>query len=249
MFSYVLVSVPIQSIQKENGDGSSNLQFEHGLGSREKSTTNGDGGGDDDSSRSSSSSDEESCFTIDKDDLNEMVDENLLKLYESAREFGKESMNVKLEMTTTPVDVQQPEVVNLFVFPFLSRSMLHEVSGFQHRYKRMIDAIAMNDWTLTRTELDDIMMRWVDKGWTESTVIAQVLVPCDEVFYVKDAVTGEVLQGHGDEKVRRVLHLVRFEMVVKSYYKNDGSWIPIRNELGTWKLTDIDDLLEGNLLL
>ena len=184
-----------------------------------------------------------------------MIDEKLLRLYESAKEFGKETMNVKLEMTTTPGPngdthhQQQPEIVNLFVFPFLSRTALKDVPGFQHRYRRMVDAIAINDWTLARNELDDVMKRWVEKGWTESTVIAQVLVPCDEIFYVKDSRTGEVLQGHGDEKARRVVHLVRFEMVVRSYLKDDGSFIPVRNELGTWKVTDIDDLLEGNLLL
>jgi hypothetical protein len=244
-------SVPLQSVQKEGTDGSSNLTFEHGLGSEFAASDV-----DSDSVKKSSNENEDEDKSadggplfVDKDDLKEMVDDELLKLYESARDFGRKTMNVKLEMTTTPVDIQHPEIVNLFVFPFLSRSTLKEVPGFQHRYKRMVDAIAINDWTLARKELDDIMRRWVDRGWTESTVLAQVLVPCDEIFYVKDAFTGEVLQGHGDEKARRVVHLVRFEMVVKSHLKDDGSWIPVQNELGKWKITDIDDLLQGNQLL
>lgn len=227
--------VPLQSIQKEDDDGPSKLMFEHGLG-----TIEDDSGADE-------SDEDRTC--VDKAYLKEMVDENLLKLFEGAREFGRETINVRLEMTTTPPDIQQPEIVNLFAFPFLSRSITSKITGYQHRYKRMMDAIANSDWTLVRTEVDHMMMDWAERGWTESTVIAQVLVPCDEIFCVKDAVSGDVIQGHGDEKVRRVVHLVRFEMVVRSYYKDDGSLIPIRNELGKWQITDIDDLLEGNLLL
>jgi hypothetical protein len=82
----------------------------------------------------------------------------------------------------------------------------------------------------------------------ESTVICQVLIHCDEIFCVKDAETGRLLQGHADEKFRRVVHLVRFEQTVTTHWTDSGGILPFRVEPGEWQITDIDDLLEGNLL-
>ena len=102
-----------------------------------------------------------------------------------------------------------------------------------------------------------------------STVICQVLIECDEVFWVKDLSTGAMLQGGWQEEdiptitttttttpssssnapFRRVVHLVRFEMVVDVMDAPHRWILPFDMKLGRWQITDIDDHLKGNLLL
>jgi hypothetical protein len=77
----------------------------------------------------------------------------------------------------------------------------------------------------------------------ESTIVAQVLIECDEIFSVTDLTTGKIIQGDGE--LRRVPHVVRLEVVVDTQkkYGERGS----HNELGSWQITDWDDLLDGNI--
>ena len=83
-----------------------------------------------------------------------------------------------------------------------------------------------------RNRGDDIM---------QMTIVAQVAVQCDEVFVVRDVDTGDVVQGDPSEGVNDVTHLVRFEVVVDM----DGQTGEI--EIGSWQITDWDDLLDGNI--
>uniref|UniRef100_A0A7S0TDX0 Uncharacterized protein n=1 Tax=Pseudo-nitzschia delicatissima TaxID=44447 RepID=A0A7S0TDX0_9STRA len=224
--------------------------------------------------------------------LKEMMEEQkLAKLFESATEFGRESLEVKLE--TTPIlynenfyeqDIEikhdtdiiedlpmglrdGPKIVSLFVFPFLSRQQIKK--GDPHhlrKYSKLLDAIsASNDENdeaadtsyMHSMELSrDLMEDFRRKGISENTVVCQVLVPCLETFWVKDTNTGKILQG--DANQRTVVHLVRFEQTTKTHIvqgsdkTNDSMssrFFPFRHELGQWKITDIDDLCDGNLLL
>jgi hypothetical protein len=77
----------------------------------------------------------------------------------------------------------------------------------------------------------------------ESTVIAQVLITCDEVFSVTDVATGMIMQGNGDKQ--RVSHLVRLEVSVKEHISPDGGK-PLF-EIGSWQIVDWDDLEDGNI--
>lgn len=243
-----LISVPLDCIANTTDTGASSFRFHYGLGSPSPKDTKLAEEGVSKEDGKESICKEETSF-VQSSYVKQIVADELLKLFEAARDYGKESLKVRLEVQVTPAETQSPQIMNLFVFPFLSREYNKKVPGHSRRYQRMIDAVANNAWPEARPILDHIMSDWMERGFTESTVIAQVLIPCDEIFCVRDASTGDVIQGHGDEKVRRVVHLVRFEMVVRSYLKNDGSWFPVRSELGEWHITDIDDLLEGNLLL
>jgi hypothetical protein len=104
-----------------------------------------------------------------------------------------------------------------------------------------------------------------DKGYCENTVICQILIPCNEIFYVTDNTNDDnnndnndndnndndndnIIQGTKNR--RKVVHLVRFEQVTRTYIINNGRGLfPFRHELGEWQITDIDDLCNGNLLL
>jgi len=235
--------------------------------------------------------------------LRDMMEaKKLAKLFESASEFGKDSLQVKLETKPIlynssnyystedaggseegknnsnhednvddensddiPIGLRDgPKIVSLFVFPFFSRDQISNNRDPHHvrKYSRLLDAIsASNDENEDKADTSyasslelsrELMEDFRQKGVSENTVVCQVLVPCKETFWVKDTTTGKVLQG--DTRQRTVLHLVRFEQVTKIHIINDKNsrrsrFFPFRHELGEWKITDIDDLCDGNLLL
>lgn len=180
-----------------------------------------------------------------------MVHPDLLQLYHSARKFGSQSLRVRLEMKPTN---ESPVLVNLFAFPFLSRS---NHKRRKKKYNLLLDSIAESGGISSGRGLSPDAMETIHEYMEEfqktkimeSTVICQVLIPCDEVFCVKDTETGRLIQGHADEKFRRVVHLVRLEQIVTCHWTDRGGILPFRVEPGEWQITDIDDLLEGNLLL
>jgi hypothetical protein len=106
----------------------------------------------------------------------------------------------------------------------------------------------MKKWNLVvlvAEKLDDMakkqMRRRGDKKM-QMTIVAQVAVQCDEVFLVKDLESDTVLQGDANGEMTDVTHLVRFEIVVDIDSQTGKS------EIGRWKITDWDDLLDGNVL-
>ena len=89
----------------------------------------------------------------------------------------------------------------------------------------------------------------VKDGMMETTVIAQVLIWCNEIFFVKDVESGTILQGsddQGQQIARNVCHLLRMESRVKTTKNKQGAF---KHEHEDWIITDIDDLLGGNLIV
>mmetsp|Transcript_22833 Transcript_22833/g.32690 ORF Transcript_22833/g.32690 Transcript_22833/m.32690 type:complete len:140 (-) Transcript_22833:131-550(-) len=78
---------------------------------------------------------------------------------------------------------------------------------------------------------------------SRGTGIVQVLVMCDEVFCVSDLATGKVYQGYNDGKVRSVPHVVRLEVDMSYTISETVSF----DEMGSFRIVDWDDLLEGNI--
>ena len=171
-----------------------------------------------------------------------MVESKLQSLYESAHENGKDKILVKLETKPNKADI-----LNLFCFPFLSRKRLKADPSLLHRYRRMLGYMVTSP-NEARPLFRQMVAEFQESGLTESTVISQVLLLCDECFAVKDVATGAVIQGHEDGKFRQVYHLVRMEMVVETR-PNARGLSRFSSTPGNWQITDIDDLLEGNLLL
>jgi hypothetical protein len=211
--------VPFDSIAK----GDFHLDFEHSLG------------------RSDDEKAEESNLV---DEVDYMVESRLRSLFESARESGKDQMQVRLDCKPIAAGAQ---MVNLYVFPFLSRGNLKRDPGLKDKYQHLLELMTVSP----RDALPiyhELIAEFQDRGCTESTVICQVLVPCDEIFWVKDLATGATIQGHEDGKIRKVFHLVRMEMVVETH-PAERPIFPFRHKQGSWQITDIDDMLDGNLLL
>ena len=80
-----------------------------------------------------------------------------------------------------------------------------------------------------------------DDAYTR-TVIADATIYCKEFFQVKDAKTGEIVDGMDDgSEEEDVVHNVRFEVVTE---KDDSG---IGRAVGNWRIIDLDDMLEGNV--
>jgi hypothetical protein len=175
-------------------------------------------------------------------DTDSMVQEQLRTLYQSAREFGKHQLQVRLDCRPTDARME-----SLFVFPFLSRAALKSTPRLREHYQQLLNVMMespRDSVPLWHELLDQVKQT---PGGMGSTVICQVLVECDEVFWVKDLATGTILQGKEEDELRNVVHLVRFEMVVETIPV--PHLIPFEMKQGTWQMTDIDDHLKGNLLL
>jgi hypothetical protein len=183
-----------------------------------------------------------------------MMDEKLIHLYEAAHDSGKEQMRILLQ--TRPLS---SKLVSMFVVPCLTRTAVEESPALRHTYRNMANHLleieaemgrelgAREAFSRVKDQMVDLVRQRVEihpdgYGVLEHTVIAQILVMCDEAFGVKDLLTEKMVQSDG---VRRTVpHLVRMEMVVQSRLHRSG---PATNHLGSWKITDWDDLLGGNI--
>ena len=174
----------------------------------------------------------------------EMFEERLASLYQSAHQSGKHQIEVKLSMK--PVD---SKVMSLFCFPFLSRNQLKKDARFEKKYLQFLGLLSESITSLAEAPImNDLYSLYWRTGRLESTAICQVMIACDEIFWVKDVETGMIIQGHGDGVPRRVFHLVRMERVIEAS-PAPGRFPPVKMTPRNWQITDIDDLLDGNVMI
>ena len=110
-------------------------------------------------------------------------------------------------------------------------------------YQRIEQAFADKKSYATVKEMTYDLAREVgeDHAYTR-TVIAAATIECSEFFQVRDARDGVVVRGMEDgQEAEGVVHNVRFEVVTEK--SDDG----MGRKVGSWKIIDIDDLLEGNV--
>lgn len=124
-----------------------------------------------------------------------------------------------------------------YVIPVLTRESSTKDPALKETYRELDKAIA--ERTATYDEIEQMVheLRSKSENPGARTIVADVIVACKERFLIKDKQTGEIVQG--SEEDQDVVHLVRFEMETSK--GNDG------RRFGDWKITDWDDLLEGNL--
>jgi len=186
-----------------------------------------------------------------------MMEENLRKLYQSAHDSGKDQMQIVLQ--TKPVAASLQSIVWI---PFLSRSLVEQRPELRQSFLNLAEELERHEKELGRpiTQFEAMkvggafaealagasMQHFNDKHIWESTLIAQVLVECDEIFSVTDLRTNQVIQGHADGKIRRVSHLVRLENKMETHFPENAARSSA-HYVGSWQITDWDDLLDGNL--
>ncbi|GFH56238.1 hypothetical protein CTEN210_12714 [Chaetoceros tenuissimus] len=185
-----------------------------------------------------------------EDASHHMIESTLISLYRSAHTFGKHKLEINLQSRP-----KEARLESLFVFPFLTRKEVEDHLHLKHNYRNIVKAIQTKTMEAGRElsfyeignvvaeELDQLsakQMRRNASGNMQITIVAQVSIQCDEIFKVVDTEIGDVVQGDKDGKINDVTHLVRFEMVVDLTQDGDV-------QLGTWQITDWDDLLDGNM--
>lgn len=168
-----------------------------------------------------------------------MMDEKVISFYQSAKENLTFYEQVEVCLKTVPFSA---EVISLYSIPYVSRSNTQKDPALLEFYRTMLNKPSMD----RAPDLNQLRRKYLETGIMESTVIAQVLVWCNEIFYVKDVASGKVLQGKEDAESRNIPHLLRMEMTVKTEKDAAGTF---RNSQGNWTITDIDDHLDGNLLV
>lgn len=187
--------------------------------------------------------------------IHNMLESNLQSLYHSAHAAAKSKLQIHLECQP-----KSAHLLSLFTVPLLTREEVRQTPSLQSLYPDLYHKLLVKafeemersngrnvslSWRQVYEELkefvDDKVGKQEDEGVIQMTVVAQAVIECDEVFYVKDVASGEVVQGDADGKMKQVLHLVRFEMVV------DWDWQRQELQTGNWQITDWDDLLDGNI--
>jgi len=86
----------------------------------------------------------------------------------------------------------QSELISLYSIPYMSRKLGTDDPNYLISYRNMLSKPSRErapDLSMLRSEYLD------GQGRMESTVIAQVVVWCHEIFYVKHLASGKILQG------------------------------------------------------
>ncbi|KAL7459125.1 hypothetical protein ACHAWC_010840 [Mediolabrus comicus] len=175
------------------------------------------------------------------DYLNQMIDQTLLQKYQQL-----DLQHLQLKLTIKPIPVQ---LQNIFAVPMLTREIVNQKPHLKGAYQRLEKVYKE---TKSYAEVKQKTYELAEEVGLQSakrTVIADVSIRCLEYFQVKDVRTGEIVQGMGDdEDEEEVVHLVRFEMVTDRKKKdNNNNNNTGERDIGSWKIIDVDDLLDGNV--
>ena len=261
---------PNVDIEQEQQDGTVRIDFHYDsnydatLYSKNTKQENKEKDNDDEDS------DEDEYFD-EEDDSHAMIHPKLQQLYTAAHQStlpvpsdpkdpsstttskspgGPPPYQITLE--TTPLNAQ---IETLYFVPVLTRQHVDAKSHFKGSFQKLLAELAYkrhfeqsNFMELIQHFHDAIFhlnerlpKKWYDADCYAVTIVAQVSILCSERFQVKHVETGEILQGSHDGKEQDVVHLVRFEMV--NIVNEHGNLV----EMGSWQITDWDDLLDGNV--
>ncbi len=179
------------------------------------------------------------------DYLSQMIDQTLLQKYQ---QLDLQHLQLKLTMRPIPDDDSNAPAVqlqNIFAVPMLTREIVNQKPHLKGAYQRLEKVYKE---TKSYAEVKQKTYELAEEVGLQSakrTVIADVTIRCLEYFQVKDVRTGEIVQGmEDDEDEEEVIHLVRFEVVTDRKKDNNNTG---ERDIGSWKIIDVDDLLDGNV--
>lgn len=217
-----LYRVPFGDIRREEGD--IEVDFKHTI-----TTSNTD---------TEKSVNESETFS--SPDLEYMVEEKLRNLYKNAHASGRDQIQIHLQMQTTSV-----RLLSLMMIPLFTRKESKQQPSTTVPVTKWLMEVASTPPSECVAKVQSKLHRYDGYVAYEHTIIAQVLVYCDEVFSVTDLSSGSVLQGYGDGKVRNVPHVVRLETVVEHQLQLEKRETKV--VIKGWQITDWDDMLGGNV--
>lgn len=176
-----------------------------------------------------------------------MMEQPLRELFQSAHKHGRDQLEIRLDMQP-----QHATLYSVFAVPFVTRAACERdprLAGLTQNVVSKFPSFKLLSLDVVMKYALEILMRerrTKDKDATaKTTVEIQVLIRCDEAFYVRDKQSGAVLQGHvpepGGPLRTPVMHLVRLENTFTTSFS--GSFPYMHHSGGNWIITDIDDLL------
>jgi hypothetical protein len=191
--------------------------------------------------------------------LNKMMDKNLLAMYQAVC-----ADKLRLKLSIRPVEAAlehiftvSVQILSLFSYiyatmlmpipsyilrPLLSREIVEKKPHLKGGFQKIENAFSHQGASFSEVKgmTIDLANEIGEEDASTRTVIADVAIKCTEFFQVKDALTGTIIQGMEDEREGdEVIHVVRFEVVTE---KEDGG-----RKIGSWKIIDFDDMLNGNV--
>jgi hypothetical protein len=178
----------------------------------------------------------------------------------SSSNHPKKNQRLEVRLSMVPF---KTEFITLYAIPYLSRRNAKSDPELLNFYREMLEMPS----TKRASYLSHLRQEHLEyKGYMESTIIAQCVVWCEESFYVKEVTTGQILQGEENEQEhndseekqndhstsitadsKKIPHLVRMEKTVIT--KKDSNTESFHNVQEDWIITDIDDILGGNLII
>jgi len=213
-------SVPIQNIDQEEFG----IIHDSDALSVEKDTP--DNVSNEDSNTSNTTAEEHQPSSVEDSYCNSMLEQKLIDFYDSV-----DPSNTSVLLCMKPIS---SKIENIFSVSF-SRNMVQEDAslveiGRKMRYAAQVDRNPMEAARMLKT------LEEKGKSINFFTVICEVSIQCLEAFVVRDKNTGAIVSGSTEPE--KVLHLVRFEVVVNM----DGT-----SHLNSWRIVDWDDMLNGNV--
>jgi hypothetical protein len=199
---------------------------------------------------------------VDNSTLLQMLDSKLFNLYQQPESSSSQpALSVLLQM-----QVLSAKLENLHVIPFLTRDMVKHNPDLRGSIQEIIRNVVVKDQVKEQPYMETLygaaedfegLTQKIVRGSSSSnadcsafsdadenvvafTIVAQVTILCKERFRAVDVHSGECVQGDRNANEQLVPHLVRFEQVTK-YNQERQQWF-----VGQWKITDWDDLLDGN---
>ena len=192
----------------------------------------------------------QSASIINNDYLSQMIDQALLQKYQ---QLDLQHLQLKLTIKPIPDDDDSSsnapavQLQNIFAVPMLTREIVTKKPHLKGAYQRLEKVYKETKSYAEVKQKTYELAEEVGLQSAQRTVIADVTMRCLEYFQVKDVRTGEIVQGMGDdEDEEEVVHLVRFEVVTDRKKDNNNNYTRER-DIGSWKIIDVDDLLDGNV--
>ena len=172
-------------------------------------------------------------------EIDDMMTPKLRQLFRSAHASGTSQLRIRLELTP-----KQAYFHRLCGLPYVKRDHLEDqpdllTNAFTNKEGRL----EADSSTLYQFMYENAARNMLRYGKLETSLSAEALIVCDEIFCVWDAETGQVLQGRDSTTPREVAHVVTFERVCQTDEGASFPFLPQILHLSNWQIADIDDLL------
>jgi len=165
-----------------------------------------------------------------------MFDKKLVAKYQSVNPD-----NLHLKLTVRPVEAK---LQHIFAVPLITRDIVEKKPHLEGSYQKIERAFAeKKSFDEVKEMTYDLANEIGEEDAYNRTVIADVIITCSEFYQLRDASSGLIIQGMEDgSEEEEVVHNVRFEVITE---KNEGD--EKGRKVGSWKIVDMDDLLDGSV--